>query len=90
MWHRAVRCWYPAFDHVSDEEGNNRCDIIRFENLNEEFEQLIEDWHLPKIKLSRSNKSRRLRKPFKYELRLGKRFIERFYRDDFKIFSYKK
>lgn len=36
MWHRAVRGWYPAFDHVSDEEGNNRCDILRFENYNED------------------------------------------------------
>jgi len=34
MWHRAIRGWYPAFDHVSDEEGNNRCDILRFENYN--------------------------------------------------------
>ena len=33
-WHRAVRGWFPAFDHVSDEEGNIRCDIIRFESLN--------------------------------------------------------
>ena len=36
MWHRAVRGWYPAFDHVSDEEGNNRCHILRFENYNED------------------------------------------------------
>ena len=34
MWHRAVRGWYPAFDHVSDDSGRVRCDIIRFENLN--------------------------------------------------------
>ena len=34
MWHRAVRGWYPAFDHVSDDTGRVRCDIIRFENLN--------------------------------------------------------
>ena len=34
MWHRAVRGWYPAFDHVSDDAGRVRCDIIRFENLN--------------------------------------------------------
>ena len=33
MWHRAVRGWYPAFDHVSDEEGNIRCDCLRFEKL---------------------------------------------------------
>ena len=37
MWHRAIRGWYPAYDHVSDEEGNNRCDILRFENYNEDI-----------------------------------------------------
>lgn len=31
MWHRAVRGWYPAFDHVTDETGKVRCDILRFE-----------------------------------------------------------
>jgi len=39
MWHRAVRGWYPAYDHVSDEEGNNRCDILRFENYNDDVKQ---------------------------------------------------
>ncbi len=39
MWHRAVRCWYPAFDHVCDDEGNNKCDIIRFEHLNRDLEK---------------------------------------------------
>ena len=37
MWHRAVRGWYPAFDHVSDDEGNVRCDILRFEHLNSDL-----------------------------------------------------
>lgn len=37
MWHRAVRNWYPAYDHVSDKEGNVKCDILRFENYNEDI-----------------------------------------------------
>jgi len=37
MWHRAVRGWFPAFDHVSDDSGHVRCDIIRFENLNDDL-----------------------------------------------------
>lgn len=37
MWHRAVRGWYPAFDHVADEMGQVQCDMIRFENLNEDL-----------------------------------------------------
>lgn len=36
MWHRAVRNWYNAFDHVSDESENLKCDILRFENFNED------------------------------------------------------
>lgn len=37
MWHRAVRGWYPAFDHVSDKNDNVRCDILRFEHLNSDL-----------------------------------------------------
>lgn len=37
MWHRAVRGWYPAVDHVCDEEGNLKCDMIRFDKLNEDL-----------------------------------------------------
>lgn len=37
LWHRAVRGWYPAYDYVQDEKGINRCDIIRFEHLNEDL-----------------------------------------------------
>ena len=29
MWHRAIRGWYPALDHVIYNAGNVRCDIIR-------------------------------------------------------------
>ena len=37
MWHRAVRGWYPAFDHVTDKNGKIRCDIMRLENLNSDI-----------------------------------------------------
>ena len=37
MWHRAVRGWYNAHDHVSDDTGSVRCDILRFENLNDDL-----------------------------------------------------
>lgn len=32
-WHRAIKGWYPATDHVCDENGKLRCDMLRFENL---------------------------------------------------------
>ena len=37
MWHRAIRGWYPAFDYVTDVKGKIRCDLLRFENLNEDL-----------------------------------------------------
>jgi len=37
FWHRAVRGWCPAFDYVTDDSGAIRCDILRFENLNDDL-----------------------------------------------------
>lgn len=37
MWHRAVRGWYNAYDYVTDGQGNVKCDILRFENYNEDI-----------------------------------------------------
>lgn len=37
MWHRAIRGWYPAVDHVTDGKGNLKCDMMRFEKLNKDL-----------------------------------------------------
>lgn len=37
MWHRAIRGWFNAYDYVTDKEGNLKCDMMRFENLNEDL-----------------------------------------------------
>ena len=37
MWHRAIRGWYPAVDHVTDGKGNLMCDMMRFEKLNQDL-----------------------------------------------------
>lgn len=39
FWHRAIRGWYPALDHVIDESGKVRCDILRFENYADDVKQ---------------------------------------------------
>tara|TARA_B100001057_G_scaffold288142_1_gene288181 strand:+ start:996 stop:1688 length:693 start_codon:yes stop_codon:yes gene_type:complete len=51
MWHRAVRGWFPALDHVTDDAGIVRCDIIRFENLNED---LIQYFNIPMMSRARN------------------------------------
>lgn len=35
-WHRAIRGWYPQVDHVLDQDGVQRCDVLRQEHLNED------------------------------------------------------
>ena len=36
-WHRAVRGWFPTWDHVSDTAGQNlACDMLRLEHLNQD------------------------------------------------------
>ena len=37
MLHRAIRGWYPQKDYVTDDKGNLKCDIIRFNNLNQDL-----------------------------------------------------
>ena len=39
MEHRAVRGWYPAMEHVTDEDGNVKCDMMRLEHLNKDVEK---------------------------------------------------
>lgn len=51
MWHRAVRGWYPTVDHVTDEAGNLKCDMIRFDKLNED---LIEYFNIPLMSRARN------------------------------------
>jgi hypothetical protein len=51
MWHRAIRGWYPAYDYVTDQEGNIKPDIIRFENLNED---LCSYFNIPKMTEARN------------------------------------
>lgn len=35
-WYRAIRGWHPQLDHVKDNNGKVRCDILRLENLKED------------------------------------------------------
>lgn len=51
MWHRAIRGWYPAYEYVTDEEGKIRCDLIRFENLNDD---LCEYFDIPLMSRARN------------------------------------
>ena len=39
FWHRAIRGWFPAYDHVYDPLTDSvRCDILRLEHLNKDVE----------------------------------------------------
>jgi hypothetical protein len=51
MWHRAIRGWFPAFDHVCDDKGSVRADILRFENYNED---VCEYFNIPTMSRARN------------------------------------
>jgi len=38
-WHRAIRGWYNALDHVCDDNDIVMCDMLRLEHLNEDCEK---------------------------------------------------
>ena len=42
LWHRAIRGWYPSADHVCNSSGELKCDMMRFEHLNEDLEKYFE------------------------------------------------
>lgn len=50
MWHRAIRNWYPFYDHVTDNKDTIRCDILRFENYNDDVCKYFE---IPKMSRAR-------------------------------------
>ena len=51
MWHRAVRGWYPAMDHVVDDNGKVKCDMLRFEHLNADLQAYF---GIPKMSRARN------------------------------------
>ncbi|NND77890.1 MAG: hypothetical protein HKN39_06875, partial [Flavobacteriales bacterium] len=42
FWHRTTVGWFDQKDYVSDEDGNLRCDILRFENYDEDTRAYLE------------------------------------------------
>jgi hypothetical protein len=58
FWHRAIRCWYPAMEHITDEEGNVRCDILRTEHLDSEGPKFLDVPSFPRRRnVSRPNEN---------------------------------
>lgn len=53
-WHRAVRGWYPQLDYVTDELGNIKCDILRFEHFENDLRKYFKIPNTIKIKKSNS------------------------------------
>lgn len=51
MWHRAIRGWYPQVDYITDLQGTLRCDILRFEYLNQD---LCSYFNLPAMSRARN------------------------------------
>ena len=47
-WYRAIRGWHPQLDHVTDLDGNVRCDILRVEHLKEDVLKYFNMTEMPR------------------------------------------
>ena len=85
FWHRAIRGWYPQKDHVTDEEGNLKVDILRLEHLGED----INKYFNISIKLQSRNVSNIKKLDYKtYYNEKTKRIIEDWYAKDIDFFGF--
>tara|TARA_B100001059_G_C17806333_1_gene569394 strand:+ start:1335 stop:2102 length:768 start_codon:yes stop_codon:yes gene_type:complete len=59
MWHRAIRGWYNAVDYMKDQNDKIICDVIRFENYQEDINKYLDmpnDFHIPPRNVTALNK----------------------------------
>jgi hypothetical protein len=85
FWHRAIRGWYCQVDHVSDFDGNIKCDILRLENLNED----VNKYFNTNINLRSRNVSNVDKKDYRdFYTPETKKIIEDWYADDIETFGF--
>jgi hypothetical protein len=78
----------PQSDFI-DGQSRDRVEILRFENLAEDFAALKKKWDLPDVPLPLTNASKKKKKNVRSML-VADRFVEDFYARDLEMFSYKK
>jgi len=47
FWHRTTVGWYPQKNYVTDDEGNLRCDVLRFEHYQEDLASYLGQGEVP-------------------------------------------
>ena len=78
----------PQSDFIDGLSGD-RVEILRFENLAEDFAALKKKWDLPDGPLPHTNASKKIKKNAR-SLLIGDQFVEDFYARDLEIFCYEK
>jgi len=85
FWHRAIRCWYPQVDHVTDEQGDLKCFIMRTEHLDED----ITKYFNLSEPLKRRNVTATIVKPYpEYYNSITKNIIGDWYEKDVTFFGF--
>lgn len=84
----------PQLQWISDKTGKVRVkEIIRFENLDEDFYNLLEKWSIPQFKLKKMNPAeshtKEKREHYRYYYNPeSKKIAEEIYKEDLKYFNY--
>lgn len=85
FWHRAIRGWYPQHDYVIDETGKIAVNILRLENLTEEFPQYFK----LQAPLARRNVTNRKKADYKdYYTPKTIQIVADWYRKDIEVFGF--
>lgn len=85
FWHRAIRGWYPHVDHVTDIDGNIRCDILRTEHLYEDANKYFNT----KITMHPRNVSNTEKKDYRmFYTKETKKIVEDWYAKDIETFGF--
>jgi len=92
-WHRAIRGWYQQLDYVTDELGNIKCNILRFEHFENDLRKY---YNIPNmVKIKASNNFHRRTKDLKWDIDYKTlyndktiRIVAGWYKDDIEKFGF--
>ena len=86
---RDLNCHMVPQSDFIDGLSRDRVEILRFENLAEDFAALKKKWDLPDVPLPHTNASKKKKKNVRSSL-IGDQFVEDFYARDLEMFGYEK
>jgi len=95
FWHRPIKGWYLQKDHVTDEEGQLQCDILRIEHFDEDIKKyfnLTKSLHIRNVSNGKKLNNKTIvenKKDYRdYYTSKTKKIIADWYAEDIEFFGF--